>query len=431
MSAECGFDVFVFHFERLDPEQDVEIGIHGRGGALEVFEETRDARTGGGGDFVVVAPFADHVRPAVASDVERGGVFEAGAAVIRPDRHVTEIGHRADELADGGAVMFDGNRVVLREGVTRQARAERMVDARAAERGIFLKKTLWHRAWFKHAHARAQAVAAADVGEFFQVVEIGFEVHLGPEPARERRGEEVVEARRVGVELWVIFVGDEVLVRHVRLEAVDFAMSETALGERSGVLLGIEAAGGAPVLGVATIPVRAVPTKAGHDEEAALELLAGGIAEAVDEQAHGGEEQRGFVCGDFAGAIGDAEPHPTALVASGGGQFFRPPAGSESDVHAGAGAGGEGDFGAGEQGEFAGGRVFDGYGGGRDVQGANVEGSEGRGHGGFGTELDWCPPRLSRKRKGRGEPVQTKIFPNRTCHGWKFHRGFDRWGRLS
>jgi hypothetical protein len=154
----------------------------------------------------------------------------------------------------------------------------------------------------------------------------------------------------------------------------------------------------------------------------AVVLCAGGIAEPVHEQTDGGEEQRGFVGGNFAGAVGDSEPHPTALVASSGRQFFRPAAGSESDVDAGARAGGERDFGAGEQGEFLGGGVFDGYGGGRNMQGANAEGGEGRGHGYFGTVVDWYPSQASRKRKGYGEPVQTKIFPNRTCNSRKFHR---------
>ena len=55
-------------------------------------------------------------------------------------------------------------------------------------------------------------------------------------------------------------------------------------------MLGIEAAGGAPVLGVAAVPVRAVPAEGGGEEEARGEFLAGERADAVGEEADGGEE---------------------------------------------------------------------------------------------------------------------------------------------
>ena len=59
------------------------------------------------------------------------------------------------------------------------------------------------------------------------------------------------------------------------------------------------------------------------------------------------------------------------------------------------------------------------------MQGANAEGGDGRGHGGFGTEADWCPPQLSRKLKGHCEPVQTKIpLGNYTWQTGNFIAGF-------
>jgi hypothetical protein len=301
-------------------------------------------------------------------------VLEAGAAVIRPDRHVAEIGHGADELADGGAVVFDGDGVILGEGVARQARAERMVDAGAAERGVFLKKPLGHRAWLKHAHARAQAVAAADLGEFFQVVEIGLKIHLGPEPAGERGGEEVVETGRVGVELRVVFVGDEVLVGHVGLEPVDFAVREPAFGEGGGIMLGIKAAGRAPVLRIAAVPMRPVPAEGGGQKKPGLKFGAGGFGEAVRQQTNRGEKERGLVGRDFAGAVGDAEPHPAGLFGGGSGELFRPTPGSEGDGDAGAGGPwDDGDLGTGQEGEFMRGGVLNGDGGAGEVEATNAE----------------------------------------------------------
>jgi hypothetical protein len=35
--AEGGLDVLVLDLERLDPQEDIEVGIHGGGGALEIF----------------------------------------------------------------------------------------------------------------------------------------------------------------------------------------------------------------------------------------------------------------------------------------------------------------------------------------------------------------------------------------------------------
>ncbi len=119
VTAERGLDVVVLDLEGLDAEEDVEIGIHLGGGDLEIFEEASDARTRGGGDLVVVAPLADHVGTAVAADVERGAVFEAGAAVVREERHMAEVRHGVHELADRGAEMLDRDRVVLRERVAR------------------------------------------------------------------------------------------------------------------------------------------------------------------------------------------------------------------------------------------------------------------------------------------------------------------------
>jgi hypothetical protein len=87
-----------------------------------------------------------------------------------------------------------------------------MVHAGAAERRVFLEEALGHRARLEHAHAGLEAVFAAEVGELDEVVEVGVEVERGPHALGQRRVHEVVEARRVGVELRVVFKRDEVLV---------------------------------------------------------------------------------------------------------------------------------------------------------------------------------------------------------------------------
>jgi hypothetical protein len=80
------------------------------------------------------------------------------------------------------AVVLLHNRVILRQGVARQAGAERVIDAGAAECGILLEEAFGQRARLEHAHAGLEAVFAAEVGEFFQVVEVGVEVVAGQVP---------------------------------------------------------------------------------------------------------------------------------------------------------------------------------------------------------------------------------------------------------
>ena len=314
----------VLHLERLETEDDVEVGVQLGGGVAEIVEVADDALAGGLGDLVVVAPLADQVGAAVPADVERGRVLEAGAAVVGPHGHVGEIGDGADDLLQGLTVVAADDGMILRHRVAREAGAERMVDARAAERGIFLEKPVRHRARLEHAHARFQTVAAAEPGELAEMVEIGVEVERGPETLGQRRIHKVVKAGAVGVKLRVVFVRDEILVGHVALQAVDLAVSKAGLGERGHVVLGIEAAGGAPVLGVAGVPVRAMPAESGGEKKAGGEFFPGEVGRAVSEQADGGVKERTVAGGDFAGAVlSETEPHPGGVGCGGGGEGFR------------------------------------------------------------------------------------------------------------
>lgn len=151
--AHAGLDVVVLHLERLDAEDDVEVGVQRRRGVAQVVQEARDALARGLGDLLVAAPLADHVGPAIAADVERRGVLEARAAVVGPDREVRKVGHAPQQPLQGLAEVAARDRVILREGVARQPGAERMVDARTAERGILLEEPLGEGARLEHAHA--------------------------------------------------------------------------------------------------------------------------------------------------------------------------------------------------------------------------------------------------------------------------------------
>ena len=401
VATHARLDVVVLYFEGFDAEDDVEVRVNLGGAGLEIAEDTGDAVAGGFGDFVVVAPLADHVRAAVASDVEGGGVFEASAAVVRPERHVAEIGDGTDEFLEGFAVMATDDGVILRHRETREARAERVVDAGAAQCGIFLEEPLGHRAGFEHTHAGFQAVAAAEVGEFAEMVEVGVEVEGGPETAGEFGVDEVVEARGVGVELRVVFVGDEILVRHVGLETIDLAVGKTGFGEGGDVALGIEAAGGAPVLGVAGVPMGTVPAERRGEENAGGEFLAGEGADAVGEEANGGEEEGAVGGDDLAGGsggigigCGDANPGPGGLGGSVDGWRGRGGRDAGDEVARGegdedtarGGARGRGDGGTGEAGERGGRSDFTRGGGGGMENGRE----EGEGRGSHGTGMVRC-----------------------------------------
>ena len=328
-------------------------------------------------------------------------MFEASAAVVRPERHVAEIGDGTDEFLEGFAVMATDDGVILRHRETREARAERVVDAGAAQCGIFWEEPLRHRAGFEHTHAGFQAVAAAEVGEFAEMVEVGVEVEGGPETAGEFGVDEVVEARGVGVELRVVFVGDEILVRHVGLETIDLAVGKTGFGEGGDVALGIEATGGAPVLGVAGIPMRTVPAERRGEENAGGEFLAGEGADAVGEEANGGEEEGAVGGDDLAGGsggigigCGDANPGPGGLGGSvdgwrvwGGRDAGDEVARGEGDEDtARGGTRGRGDGGTGEAGELGGRSDFTRGGGGGMENGRE----EWEGRGSHGTGMVRC-----------------------------------------
>ena len=212
--------------------------------------------------------------------------------------------------------------MILRHGVAGQAGPEGMIDPRAAQRGVLLEEALRHRAWFEHAHPRLQPVLASIVGELLQVLEVGVEVERRPEPPGERRIHKMVKAGRVGVELRIIFPGDEVLVGHVHLEAVDLDMGEPGLGQRGDVVLGVETAGAAPVAGVTGVPVRAIPAEGRRQQEPGGEFLAGQRAEAHAmrrEQPDGGEQEGAVRGEDFTVSFFvDAQPDPGGF--SGGGR---------------------------------------------------------------------------------------------------------------
>ena len=370
--SRAGLDVVVLHLEGFDPEDDVEIRVQLRGGGAEILQVAHDALARGLGHLVVAAPFPDHVGTAVAADVERRGVLEARTAVVRPDRHVGEVGHGAHQLLQRLAIVPLHDRVVLRHREPRQARAERMIDAGAAERRVFHEEPVGHRARLEHAHAGFEPVLPAEVREFAQVVEIRVEVERRPEALGQRRVDEVVEARRVSVELRIVFVRHQVLVRHVGLQAVDLAMGEAGFGQRRDVALGIEAAGGAPVLRVAGVPVRAVPAEGGGKQDARRQFLPRQAAHAVGQQPHRGEKKRTVACDDLARAVvGEAEPHPGGRGCGGRGELSSPVARPERDIDAASRGRAAAHGGLGEPRECKGRRAFTWTGGDRVKDGAD------------------------------------------------------------
>jgi hypothetical protein len=101
----------------------------------------------------------------------------------------------------------------------------------------------------------------------------------------------VVEAGQVGVELRVILERDEILVRHLPLEAVHLAVRETRLGQRGHVLLGIEPARRAPVLRVAGVPMRPVPAERRRQQHTRGEFFPRERPRAVRQQPHRREKE--------------------------------------------------------------------------------------------------------------------------------------------
>ena len=403
--AETSLDGVVLDLEGFDAEKDVEVGVDLGGGGLEVAQITDDALAGGLGDFVVVAPLANHVGAAVASDVEGGGVLEAGAGVVGPEREVGEIGDAAEEGLDGLAVVADGDGVVLGKAVAGKARAERVIDAGAAQGGELGEEALGEAARLEHDHAGFQAVAAAEIGEGDEAVEVGVEVVGGPEAAGELGVDEVVKACAIVVERGVVFVGDEILVGHVGLEGVDFEVGEAVFGEGGDVGLVGEVADGAPVLSERGVVERAVPRERGGEEDAGGEFGTSGVGQPCGEEADGGEEEGAVGGDDFAVAvIVEAEPNPGGGGVVAGG--LSPAAGGEAEGEAGAGGGDGGEACTGGGGEGAGGLHLgcggvggvvhagegeDGSGGGMGLRGSHGNRDAER-RGGSQSER-WCEPK--------------------------------------
>jgi hypothetical protein len=120
--------------------------------------------------------------------------------------------------------------------------------------------------------------------------------------------------------------------------------------------------------------MRPVPTEGGGQKKPGLKFGAGGFGEAVRQKTNRGEKERGLVGRDFAGAVGDAEPHPAGLFGGGSGELLGPTPGCEGDGDAGAGGPwDDGDLGTGQKGEFMRGGVLDGDGGAGEVEAKNSE----------------------------------------------------------
>ena len=286
-------EVVVFDLERLHPEDDLKARVRLGGGVVDEPEPARSAPGSGLGDFFVAAPLADEERPAVAPDVQAGGVLEARAGVVRPDAQVGEIRHGRHQVAHLLAVVVLRHRVILREDVARNVRAERVVDARAAQRGVAGEELLRQRARLKRAHARLEAEGAPSGGQLLHPVEVGREVLVRVDAPRERRVHKLAQARRVGVELVVV------LGLHARLEgealgkAVDLEVRKAASGVDLRRAAHRLASRGALVLGEGAVEKRTVEREDRLQREAAGERCRlVGRKLAVSEQVGEGVEHR-------------------------------------------------------------------------------------------------------------------------------------------
>lgn len=219
-------------------------------------------------------------------------MLKARAAVVGPHRHVAEVRHGAHEFLETLAIVTLHDRMILRHRVARKPGAERVVDACAPERGILCKESFRQCARLEHADPGFQAVAACEIGNAHEVVEIRIEVVPWPDALGQFRVDKMVETGGVGVELRVVLVCDKILQRHVGLEPVDLAMGEACFGERGDVVLGVEIAGAPPVLGEAGVPMWTVPAERGGQVNACGEFFSGKVAGAAGQQPDRGEKER-------------------------------------------------------------------------------------------------------------------------------------------
>ena len=259
--AEAAPQRVVLAHERLEARDDAEAGRHGAGGVAERAEELERVLARDAGDGGVVAPLAHHVGAAVAADVERRRVLEPRAAVVGPDRQEPEVGDLLEQRPDHLGVVIADERVGQRHRVARPERPERMVHARAAQHRVPGEELLGHRPRLEAEQARDEAVRARQRGVPLEEREVGRQVVGRIQAAVERRVDELIERRAVGVEHRVDLALGSRLEPHGVGEAVHLDVGVARFGEPPHVGVGIEAALDARLLRQEDVVAGAVPAE--------------------------------------------------------------------------------------------------------------------------------------------------------------------------
>ena len=316
--AQAGHDDVMFLLERLDPQQHFEAGVDLGGRLAHEAEPAQCALRRRLRDLRMVSPFADQVGAAVAAHVERGGVFEAGAAVVGPDGEVVQFRHGLHQAAHQVAVVIPGDGMILRQGVAGQVRAERVVDAGTPQGRMALEEVLGQAARLEAEQPGPEAVRLPQGRQPAEPVQVGLQVGGRVKPPRQRAVDEVVETRTVRVEGTVELGGYAELERDVEGQPVDFEVGEAGSGQALDVRLRVEPPRGAGHLGQHGVEEGALEGEGRLDQNSFGEGRSGPGRQAVGQEVHQRVEQGRGGGRERAPVLAETGPHPGGRRRGGG-----------------------------------------------------------------------------------------------------------------
>jgi hypothetical protein len=198
-------------------------------------------------DLCAALPLADHIPSAVAADVERTGVFEARAAVVRPHGHIIDLRHCAQQVFHELGIMLLHNWVRDGKIISGFQAPYRMIDACAAEHRIAFQESIGHRTGFEAGDAGGHSVFFGKFGVRLQIVEVRLKVIFIVKAAVEKACDELIERGTIGVEAVEVLALRPLLNRHCKCQSVDLGMRTSHARKRAYVFLTVEIFDGAIV----------------------------------------------------------------------------------------------------------------------------------------------------------------------------------------